>query len=108
MMRKYIRLILGAVVLSALFLPAVPSSWAQTREERQFMKEHEKEMTAFMEKCTGCHSAQRILAKKMSKEEWERVLKVMADKPHSNISPEELQRIKKWNDIMQSTISPRP
>ena len=107
-MRKCIWLMLGAVVLSFLFSLVAPSSWAQTKEERQFMKEHEKEMTVFMEKCTGCHSAQRILAKRMSKEEWERVLKVMADKPHANISAEELQRIQKWNDIMQSTISPRP
>ena len=107
MMKKCVWLMLGAVVLSFLAFP-VPSSRAQTKEERQFMKEHEKEMTVFMEKCTGCHSAQRILAKRMSKEEWEKVLKVMADKPHANISAEELQRIQKWNDMMQSTISPRP
>ncbi|MBE0556465.1 MAG: hypothetical protein IH628_04450 [Proteobacteria bacterium] len=99
---------LGVLVLIFLLFMAVPSPRAQTKEEKEFMKQHEQEMTAFMEKCTGCHSAQRILGKRLSKEEWERVLKVMADKPHSNISAEELQRIQRWNDFMQSTISPRP
>ncbi len=44
------------------------------------MKEHEKEMTTFMNKCSGCHSLQRIFAKKRSKEEWDKVLKMMAGK----------------------------
>jgi hypothetical protein len=65
-------------------------------------------MTTFMEKCTGCHSAQRIFAKKVSKEEWDKVLKIMAGKPHSNISAEELKRIQKWVDFMQSTLPPGP
>jgi len=99
---------LGLLVLISLFSRMVPSSQAQTKEERQVMKQHEKEMTTFMEKCTGCHSAQRILAKKMSKEEWDKVLNLMAAKPHANISAEELKRIQKWSDFMQSTISPRP
>jgi hypothetical protein len=86
----------------------VPSSQAQTREDKEFMERREKEMTTFMEKCTGCHSAQRILAKKASKEEWDKILKVMVDKPHANISAEELDRIQKWSDFMKSTISPRP
>jgi hypothetical protein len=107
-MRKCVFLMLGVLVLISLFFLVVPSSQAQTKEERQFMKQHEKEMTTFMEKCTGCHSAQRILAKKMSKEEWDKVLNVMAGKPHANISAEELKRIQKWSDFMQSTISPRP
>jgi hypothetical protein len=108
-MRKCVFVTLGVLVLISLFFLAVPSfHQAQTKEERQFMKQHEKEMTTFMEKCTGCHSAQRILAKKMSKEEWDRVLNVMAGKPHANISTEELERIQKWSDFMQSTISPRP
>ena len=72
------------------------------------MKEHEKEMTTFMNKCSGCHSLQRILAKKKLKEEWDKALKMMAGKPHANISEEELKRIQKWVDLMQSTIPPGP
>jgi hypothetical protein len=107
-MKKRLFLMAGMSVAVSLCLLAAPSSRAQTKDEEQFMKQHEKEMTTFMEKCTGCHSAQRILAKKMSKEEWDKVLTVMAAKPHANISAEELRRIQKWNDFMQSTISPRP
>jgi len=44
----------------------------------------------------------------IQKEEWDKILKVMVDKPHANISAEELDRIQKWNDFMKSTISPRP
>jgi hypothetical protein len=95
-------------VLMLFFLLTAPSSQSQTREEKEFMERREKEMTTFMEKCTGCHSAQRILAKKASREEWDKLLKVMADKPHANISAEELDKIQKWNDFMKSTISPRP
>ncbi len=68
------------------------------------MKRHEKEMTTFMEKCSGCHSLQRILAKKRSKEEWDRVLKIMAGKPHANVSEEDLKKVQKWIDFMRSTI----
>ena len=95
------------VLVSFIFL-MVPSSQAQTKEEKQFMKQHDKEMTTFMEKCSGCHSLQRIMAKKASKEEWDKVLKVMAGKPHANISAEELKRIQKWVDFMQSTLPPGP
>ncbi len=107
-MRKFeaaVPALLAAIVL--LFL-TVPPVHAQTKEERQFMKQHEQELTTFLEKCTGCHSAQRILATKMSKAEWEKLLGVMASKPHANISAEELRRIQKWSEFMQSTISPRP
>jgi hypothetical protein len=107
-MKKYVFIMLGAFAWISFFFLVISSSQAQTKEEREFMKQHEKEMATFMEKCTGCHSAQRILAKKISKEEWNQILKVMADKPHANISAEELERIQKWNDFMQSTISPRP
>jgi len=78
-----------------------PSSQAQTKEEKQFMKQHQKEMTTFMEKCSGCHSLQRILAKKQSKEESDKVLKMMAGKPHANISDQELKDIQKWIDFMR-------
>jgi hypothetical protein len=107
-MKKYAILTESVWVLFFLIFLLVPSSPAQTNEEKKFMERREKEMTAFMEKCTGCHSAQRVLAKKASKEEWDKILKIMADKPHANISAEELDRIQKWNDFMRSTISPRP
>jgi ABC-type transport system involved in cytochrome bd biosynthesis fused ATPase/permease subunit len=107
-MRRLLFLTVGMMVLILLLiLPAAPSQ-AQTKEEKQFMKQHEKEMTTFMEKCSGCHSLQRILAKRRSKEEWDRVLKVMAGKPHANISEEDLKKIQKWIDFMQSTIPPGP
>ena len=99
-MKKNAFLMAGALVLVSLLLLMVPSSHAQTKEEKQFMKQNAKEMTTFMEKCTGCHSAQRILAKKASKEEWDKVLKIMAGKPHAGISAEELKRIQKWVDFM--------
>ncbi len=72
------------------------------------MKQYNKEMTTFMEKCSGCHGIQRLLAKKVSKEEWEKILKMMAGKPHATISAEELKRIQKWVDFMQSSIPPGP
>jgi hypothetical protein len=107
-MRKFVFLMAGVSISVFLFLLIVPSSQAQTKEEKQFMKQHEKEMTTFMEKCSGCHSLQRILAKRRSKEEWDQVLKIMAGKPHANISEEELKKIQKWIDFMQSTIPPGP
>ena len=92
----------GVLVLASLFFWMVPSSQAQTKEDKQFMKQHQKEMTTFMEKCSGCHSLQRILAKKSSKEEWDKILKIMAGKPHANISEEELKEIQKWIDFMRA------
>ena len=55
-----------------------------------------------MEKCSGCHSLQRIFAKWRSKEEWDKVLQIMAGKPHASISDEELKSIQKWIDFMRS------
>jgi hypothetical protein len=107
-MRKLVFLAAAACVLASLFFLLVPASQAQTKEEKQFMKERGKEMTTFMEKCSGCHSLQRIMAKKRSKEEWDKVLKVMAGKPHASISEDELKRIQKWVDFMQTTIPPGP
>jgi hypothetical protein len=107
-MKKSVLSMVSVLALYFLCTLMIPSSEAQTREEKEFMERHEKEMTTFMEKCTGCHSAQRILAKKASREEWEKILKMMADKPHANISAEELDRVQRWNDFMKSTISPRP
>jgi len=101
-MKKCALLAIGVLVLASLFFWVVPSSQAQTKEEKQFMKEHQKEMTTFMEKCSGCHSLQRICAKKCSKEEWDKILKIMAGKPHANISDEELKDIQKWLDFMRA------
>ncbi len=107
-MKKWAFFMVSGLVVISLILLMAPSSRAQTKEEKQFMKQHGKEMVTFMEKCSGCHSLQRILAKKASKEEWDKVLKVMAGKPHANISAEELKRIQKWIDFMQSTLPPGP
>ena len=101
-MKKCVFLMAGVLALVSLFFLMVPSSQAQTKEEKQFMKQNAKEMTTFMEKCTGCHSVQRILSKRASKEEWDKVLKIMAGKPHANISAEDLKRIQKWVDLMQA------
>jgi hypothetical protein len=101
-MRKIVFLMAVVFVFVSLFFWMVPSSQAQTKEDKQFMKQHEKEMTTFMEKCSGCHSLQRILAKKRSKEDWDKILKMMAGKPHASISDEELKRIQKWVDFMQA------
>jgi len=101
-MKKCAFLMVCLLALVSLFFLMVPSSQAQTKEEKQFMKQNAKEMTTFMEKCSGCHSAQRILAKKASKEEWDKVIKMMAGKPHANINAEELKRIQKWVEFMRS------
>lgn len=101
-MKKCAFLMVSVLVLVSIILLMVSSSHAQTTEEKQFMKQNAKEMTTFMEKCSGCHSLQRVLAKKSSKEEWDKILKIMAGKPHANISAEELKRIQKWIDFMQS------
>ena len=107
-MRRLVFMTAAIFVFASLFFLMPSSSQAQTKEEKQFMKEHSKEMTTFMEKCSGCHSLQRILAKRRSKEEWDKILKMMAGKPHSNISEEELKKVQKWIDLMQSTIPPGP
>lgn len=101
-MKKLVLLTIGVLVLAFLFIWMVPNSQAQTKEEKQFMKQHQKEMTTFMEKCSGCHSLQRIFAKKHSKEEWDKVLKIMAGKPHASINEQELKDIQKWIDFMRA------
>lgn len=101
-MKKSVLLAIGVLVLASLFIWMVPHSQALTKEEKQFMKQHQKEMTTFMEKCSGCHSLQRILAKEHSKEEWDKVLKIMAGKPHANISEQELKDIQKWIDFIRA------
>ena len=105
-MKKCVLLTIGVLFLASLFSWMAPSSQAQTKEEKQFMKEHQKEMTTFMEKCSGCHSLQRVFAKKRSKEEWDKVLKIMAGKPHANISEQDMKNIEKWIGFMQSAFTP--
>jgi len=105
-MKKCAFLMVCVLSLVSLFFLMVPSSQAQTKEEKQFMKQNAKEMTTFMEKCTGCHSVQRILSKRTSKEEWDKVIKIMAGKPHANVSADDLKRIQKWIDFMQVIAIP--
>ncbi|MBM4315517.1 MAG: hypothetical protein FJ122_16595 [Deltaproteobacteria bacterium] len=107
-MKKYACLTVCLLVVALLFFLLVPSSQAQTKEEKQFMKQHGKEMTTFMEKCSGCHSLQRIFSKKATKEEWDKILKIMAGKPHANLSADDLKRIQKWIEFMQATTAPGP
>lgn len=107
-MKRSVLSMVYVVLFPLLVFLTVSSSQAQTREEKEFMARREKEMITFIEKCTGCHSGQRILAKKASKKEWDSILKMMADKPHANISADDLDKIQKWNDFMKSTLSPRP
>ena len=107
-MKKCLFLTGGIFAVLLFFCFTTPSSQAQTKDEKQFMKAREKEMVTFMEKCSGCHSLQRIFAKKRSKEEWDKTLKMMAGKPHSNISDEDLKRIEKWISFMSSTLTAGP
>lgn len=95
-------------VAAIIFFPMASLAQAQTKEDKQFMKLHGKEMTTFMEKCSGCHSLQRIMGKKASKEEWDKILKVMAGKPHANLTADDLKRIQKWIEFMQATTAPAP
>ncbi len=102
-MKKCFLLMAGMLVLASFFFWMIPSSQAQTNEDKEFMKLHKQEMTTFMEKCSGCHSLQRIFGKDRSKGDWDNILKMMAGKPHANISAEELKRIQKWVDFMKSS-----
>lgn len=105
-MKKLVLTGIGVVLLASLHFWMVPWSRAQTQEEKQFVKEHATEMNTFMDKCSQCHSLQRILTKRRSTEEWDKVLKIMAGKPHASIGQEELARIAKWLDFMQSAMMP--
>lgn len=107
-MKKCLFLMGGIFAVLLLLCLTIPTSQAQTKEEKQFMKSRSNEMVAFMEKCSGCHSLQRIFAKKRSKEEWDKILKMMAGKPHSNISDEDLKRIEKWISFMSSSLTAGP
>ncbi|MCX5825992.1 MAG: cytochrome c [Deltaproteobacteria bacterium] len=108
-MKKCILGVVGLFVFISFFLMAPSFSGAQTqaqtKEEKQFVKQYGKEIATFMEKCSGCHGMQRILSKKRTKEEWDNILKMMAGKPHANISEEEVKRIQRWIDFMRSNMN---
>jgi len=93
------------IIFSSFFTALAPSSHAQKEAEKKFMKEPREEMVTFMNKCSGCHSLQRLIAKKRSKEEWNKTFKMMAGKPHADISDEDFKRIDKWISFMNSTLT---
>lgn len=103
-MRKTIFLMALVIGFLFIFSYLLPSSHAQGDVEKKFMKLHQKEMETFMNKCSGCHSLQRIFAKKRTKEEWDKILKQMAGKPHAMVSEEEIKHVRKWIDLMESTF----
>jgi hypothetical protein len=107
-MKKFAFLMAGLIASVFLFSLTAPSSQAQSEAEKKFMKEHQEEMTTFMNKCSGCHSIQRIFAKKRTREEWIKILNDMSRMPHAMITPEELQKIQKWIDLMESALVPGP
>lgn len=123
-MKKCRFLILSVFVSVFLIFLIVPSSQAQTKGETDFKKLHDKEMTpfienckkchtikvelrdkeikkTFLEKCSQCHIWGRVFSKKRSVEEWDKVLKVMAGKPHANLSEKELKKVQEWINLMQ-------
>lgn len=103
-MRKNALVVILTIGFLFTFLYSVPPTQAQKDVEKQFMKLHQKEMDSFMNKCSGCHSLQRIFAKKRTAEEWDKILKQMAGKPHAMISEQELKQIRKWIDLMESAV----
>ena len=105
-MKRFAFLAAGGIALILLFFLIVPSSQAQSEGEKKFMKEHQEEMATFMNKCSGCHSLQRVFAKKRSREEWTKILSNMAAMPHAMISKEELQKIQKWINLMETSLMP--
>ena len=107
-MKRFAFLMAGVIVFLFLFFLMVPSSRAASEEEKKFMKEHQEEMATFMNKCSGCHSLQRVFAKKRSREEWAKILNNMAKMPHAMITQEELQKIQKWIYLTQTSLMPGP
>jgi len=107
-MRKIAFVMILTIGFLFTFFYPVPPTRAQKDVEKQFMKLHQKEMETFMNKCSGCHSLQRIFAKKRTAEEWDKILKQMAGKPHAMISEQELKQIRKWVDLMESAMTVGP
>jgi len=121
--------VLGVLVMLLLFPLLLSPVRAETKGEAEFLTLHEKEMTPFIEKCSGCHTLKvelrdkelkktfvekcsqchtlgRLFSKKRSPEEWDRVLKVMAGKPHANLSEQDLKKVKEWIDYLRAVLTP--
>jgi hypothetical protein len=98
-------LVIGLAVIVSFAVSPAP---AQQDFEKQFMEKHQKEMAAFMNKCSACHSLQRVFAKKRTKEEWGKILEQMAGKPHAMISQDERKNIQNWIDLMESALQVGP
>ncbi len=86
----------------------IPALAQQQDVEKKFMQLHQKELEAFMTKCSGCHSLQRVFAKKRTPQEWNQIMKQMTGKPHAMISEQEAQLIRKWIDLMEGAIPVGP
>lgn len=120
---------LGVSVLWLLSPLLLIPAGAETKGEAEFKTLHEKEMTPFIEKCSGCHTLKvelrdkemkktfvekcsqchtlgRLFSKKRSVEEWDRVLKVMAGKPHANLTEQDLKKIREWIDYLRAVLTP--
>jgi hypothetical protein len=54
------------------------------------------------------HGLERVLGKNRSPEEWNKTMKIMAGKPHADISEADLKKIEKWIDFYQSAIKASP
>ncbi|MBM4274523.1 MAG: hypothetical protein FJ134_08710 [Deltaproteobacteria bacterium] len=87
---------------------STPSLAQQQDLEKKFMQLHQKELEAFMTKCSGCHSLQRVFAQKRTGEEWNKIMKQMTGKPHALISEKEAQLIRKWIDLMEAAMPVGP
>ncbi len=107
-MFRHLSLTLNLFLAASLYIVLTSPSYAQKDPEKEFIKKHQEEMTSFMEKCSACHSLQRVFGKQRSKEEWEKILNQMAGKPHSMISEEDVKRIQKWIDLMESAFTVGP
>jgi hypothetical protein len=106
-MRKNIFL-MGLMVVAVILSFAVWPASAQPDLEKKFMEKHQKEMAAFMDKCSACHSLQRVFAQKRTKEEWGKILEQMAGKPHAMISQDDRKNIQNWIDMMESALQVGP
>jgi hypothetical protein len=54
------------------------------------------------------HGLERVLGKNRSPEEWNKTLKIMAGKPHADISEADLKKIEKWIDFYRSSVTVSP
>jgi hypothetical protein len=103
-MKDYASIIIGVAISLLVAVPIV--SAAQSKEDQEFMKKNSQEMRLFMEKCSKCHGLQRVLERKRSPEEWDKVVKIMSGKPHADLTNSDLQKIEKWIDFFQTAVTP--